>query len=156
MSATRFRFPLARLLALRERRERDAAITLAAAREREVRLEASRDKTAERRTHTRDALMPAPGKVGSVADMYNVSFLLEQLDAHAVVTTVALTTAAEEAANCHATLVDRVRERRVLERLRDRQLAEWRTAADMRERDAMDAIAQVHYAPHHSESHTDD
>ncbi|HYV99729.1 MAG TPA: flagellar export protein FliJ [Gemmatimonadaceae bacterium] len=139
---TRFRFPLARLLSLRERRERDAAIALAAARSAEasVRLayEAARARHQEARAH----VTPGAGSSRTIADLQRAAFIVEQLDVRASTASGELAAASREATSRQASLVERVRDRRVLERLRDRQQSDWRIAADRKAREEMDEIAQ--------------
>jgi flagellar export protein FliJ len=135
-----YRFPLARLLALREQRERAAAASYAAARTAEAALLANVTHANAERADARDRLLPAPGCASSVAELTHVAFLVTQLDAYVANVTGQLGEAAAETARQQALLVDRVRDRRILERLRERRRLEWQLAADRRERETMDAV----------------
>jgi flagellar FliJ protein len=138
----RFRFRLQRLLDLRERKEQDAAVALAAAQRRADELQAQCDATTTRRSEARARMLPPGGAAHSMRDLYTAALLVEQLDGAAMSLAESLRVAAGDADSCRGSLAERVRERRTLERLRDRKLEEWNSASAQRDRETMDSVAQ--------------
>jgi flagellar FliJ protein len=134
-----FHFPLERLLSLRERRENDVSKALGAARNAETELRTTRALTARERDAARSALLPAPGTHTDVASLRNNAILVERLDQRLRAIDDGIAKAEAESTRLHAALLVCVRDRRVLERLRERRHAEWRVEVDRREREVMDA-----------------
>lgn len=135
-----FRFTLARLLGIRERAERDAAVALAKSRNTEAALLTQLQHSSTERDAARATLLPLPGQTTDVASLSMIAFSLEHLDRRIKALGQRCRIAAEETRSRHATLIDRIRDRRVLERLRDRQFAAWRAENDRRDRETMDAF----------------
>lgn len=147
MSA-RFVFRLQRLLALRERRESDAAVALVTARAHLDALHAAQADLESRRAGIREGLLPATGATGTVASYQLRALLLDELEARGLTLACAIAEAESDVAQRHEELNHRHRDRRVLERLRERQhtLAEGEGARV--DRVAMDEVAQRHTLRH--------
>jgi flagellar protein FliJ len=143
---TMFQFRLQRVLELREKTEQEAAVRLAEARTEAdaahhaaAVLEAIREEGIE-------AISRGHATPRSAGQLQNASFLIEHLnrqlnEAHGV------TEAAE--ANLHRKLIEftaAFQERRVLDRLRDRQHEEWKADAVHADRQLMDGIALIRFA----------
>jgi flagellar export protein FliJ len=141
-----FKFRLQRVLDLRERKERDAATALVTAeehadgaRQERARLELARQELAARGT-------PRPAtQARSVGELRNIGFLLERLDERVAV-------AATEAAAAEAAVAERrgelqlaFRDRRTLDRLKERHLEGYRAAEAAADRTLMDEIALTRF-----------
>lgn len=142
---SRFKFRLQRLLDLRQKREQEAAGAVAAARNA---AEAAAQKQAElaaRRDQTRQELLPAQGETVRVGQLHEIAYLVRALDDH-VATAQKASQAAERVVQEKMTeLSDAMRDRRVLDRLKDRRTVEWRTEDARQEREVMDAIARTRF-----------
>ncbi|MFI5309606.1 MAG: flagellar export protein FliJ [Gemmatimonadales bacterium] len=146
MTGPRFRFPLQRLLDLREGKERTAAVALASAR---VAAEEARSEKASldtRRSEARCALIPAPGSERKIAELRQVAFIMEHLDERVAGVNEMLTTAEHEVAAKSDQLGESMKDRRVLDRLKERQLNDWRVLDARDEREAMDGIGRTRFA----------
>ncbi len=142
---TVFKFNLQRILELRSKREQEIATQLSQARSEaeDARqaceaLQALRDAGQERwvQAHAADR---------TVGQMQNLSYVLERLDQciaeaghHALATQELVQKVAND-------LAAAFQERRVLDRLRERRLEEWRTAEVQLDRQTMDGIALARY-----------
>jgi flagellar export protein FliJ len=140
-------FRLARLLAVRERRQQAAAVDLARAQEALEALEQTLAalEAARGQLRARQRTTPAGGGTAGLLQTLGI------VDGHvaAQVRQVAQQVEAARAtvARCHATLLERTRERRVLELLRDKQRSAGQQEEDRRERQVMDEIALHRYRP---------
>ncbi len=154
-----FKFRLQRVLDLRARTERDAATALVTAQEAadsahaaQRRLEQARAEMAARMqvgmagdgaTAAHDAALPVPG--ASVGALRNMSFLLDRLDER-VASAAAQTTAAQHAVVAHEdALRAAYRDRRTLDRLRERHQDAWRAGEAAQDRAQMDEIALTRF-----------
>src|SRR5687767_2150898 len=129
-----FRFRLQRVLELRERKERDAATALVTAREQlerareeEERLAAARDAlAAQALSHGGASAGEAPSGGASVGALRTLHFLLGRLDERVASAASETTTAEHAAAQRHDELRAAFRDRRTLDRLRERHEESWR------------------------------
>lgn len=140
-----FKFRLQRLLDLREQKEREMAAGLARA---EHAADAARAELANLdavRAIGREQLHAVHATDGTVGELRNLVFVLEQLDAQVASAQASVDAAEEAAARARGELGDAFRDRRVLDRLRDRHEADFRGAADAADRQAMDAIALTRF-----------
>ena len=154
-----FRFRLQRVLDLRARTERDAATALVSAQET---ADAARDAQ-QRMERARGELaasmmtgMAADGQDGtaqavpgaSVGVLRNLSFLLDRLDER-VASAAEQASAAQHAVSAHEeALRAAYRDRRTLDRLRERHLDAWRAGEAAQDRAAMDEIALTRFTQH--------
>jgi flagellar FliJ protein len=145
MSAPRFKFSLQRVLELREEAESVAAIELASARA--VAEEARRVKEVldARRAETRQALDAPPGRERRIAEVRQIYMLMEHLDTSVARADESVASAERGVADGQARLGETVKDRRVIDRLRERQLEAWRVAGDRVERETMDDIARARF-----------
>ncbi len=146
MSGGRFKFSLQRLLTLREKAERQAAIELAVARVAKEEAQAEQQRLGASRAEARDALMPKPGASRTVSELRHIAYLMEQLDARTEVADESATEAGRAVDEKQASLGERLRDRRMLDRLRERHLADWRIADDRRDRELMDGLGRASHA----------
>src|SRR5690606_24085972 len=89
----------------------------------------------------RAGLLPAAGGDGTVGQLRNVAFVVEQLDRQVESAATAMGAAENAAAAARHDLSTAHVERRVLDRLRDRHAAGWRDAESRADRQTMDSIA---------------
>jgi flagellar FliJ protein len=145
-----FRFRLQRVLELRERHERDAATALtraqdtaAAARREAVTLAAARAELASERP----GASAAGGRAGvPVGALHNLSFLLDRLDERVALAGAAVHSAEGTVGEREGALRAAFRDRRALDRLRERHEDAWRAGAAAADRQLMDEIALTRFA----------
>ena len=140
-----FRFRLQRVLELRERKERDAATELVQARDdaERARAEQARLEAARAELATRDGSGDGASSVGALRTLH---FLLGRLDERVAHAESEATTAEHVVAQRQDALTSAFRDRRTLDRLRERHTETWRAAeaaADLRQ---MDEIALTRFA----------
>ena len=145
MSGPRFRFPLQRLLTMRQKAESEAAIELATANNSETAARHDKDALAEQRAEARDVMLPAPGQSQTIGAIRQVAFLMEQLDSRIVGAAEVVAAAERNVQEKQWMLGERVRDRRVLDRLRDRQLESWKVEEARAERNVMDGIGSTRF-----------
>ena len=150
-----FRFRLQRVLDLRARVERDAATALVsaqeaaeAARAEEERLQAARAQLAASLTTgmamsggSPSAALPAP----SVGELRNLGFLLERMDQRVAGAAAETAAAAQVVESREDALRAAYRDRRTLDRLRERHHDAFRAAEAQADRTAMDEIALTRF-----------
>jgi flagellar FliJ protein len=146
MTAPQFKFRLQRLLDLRELAEREASIALATARNVEDEARREKDSIAAQRTATRELLLPPPGSHCRVSELRQVSVLLERLDAGSAQADYKVSKAASQVHQKQVQLGETVTNRRILDRLKDRQRENWRIADERAERAVMDDIGRARFA----------
>ena len=138
-----FRFRLQRVLDLRERRERDAATALTQAQE--AADAARRDAAAL--TAARAELAVANVGVGvPVGALHNLGFLLARMDERVAVAGTVVRAAEGAVGEREGALRAAFRDRRTLDRLRERHQDAWRAGAAAADRQAMDEIALARFA----------
>jgi flagellar export protein FliJ len=140
-----FKFRLQRLLDLRERAEREKAVELVRA---EAAAEAARAALANLeavRTIGRERMHAAHGGDGTVGQLRNLAFVLEQLDRQLLTAQASVTEAEQQSALVRQDLSEAHQGRRVLDRLRERHEADWRGAAEHADRQTMDGIALARF-----------
>ena len=138
-----FRFRLQRVLDLRERRERDAATALAQAQE--AADAARRDAAAL--AAARAELAAADVGVGvPVGALHNLGFLLDRMDERVAVAGAVVRAAEGTVGEREGALRAAFRDRRTLDRLRERHQDAWRAGAAAADRQAMDEIALARFA----------
>lgn len=143
-----FRFRLQRILELRERKQRDAASALAnaqasadEAREEQARIEAAREALADA-----TAPAPLPGMPGAtVGSLRNLHFLLERLDNDLASAASATEAAEQHVAKREDELRTAFRERRTIDRLREKHQEAWRANESAADRQKMDEIALTRF-----------
>jgi flagellar export protein FliJ len=145
MTHGRFRFPLQRLLAIRKKAEDEASVELAIARGAEADALLARTALDTQRAEARDALMPTPGSNRAVSELRHVTLIIDQIDNRAVRASEDIVKAQEEVREHEAQLGERLKDRRVLDRLRDRQQAAWQVVDGQMDRELMDTLARARF-----------
>lgn len=141
-----FHFRLQQVLEMRSRGEREAAGRLAAARGEAREARDAHAALEEVRAAGSSALLAAGAAPRSVSQLQAAARVLEHLDRHLVVS-AQTAEAAEKAADAQLVQYrDALRDRRVLDRLRDRHLEEWTAEAAQADRVEMDEIALARFA----------
>ncbi len=134
----RFRFRLGRLLALREKAQDRAAVALAQSLDAAARIAQAQERAAQIAVAARQdaaAERTRPGERAALA------WLSERADAGAAELGRQLTDAQRDAESRRHELLIRTRERRVLEKLRERQTEAWREDSSRRAQHQMDDVA---------------
>jgi flagellar protein FliJ len=142
---SRFKFRLQRLLDLRQKREQEAAGAVAAARSEAEAATRRQAELAARRDQTRQELLPAEGQTIRVGRLHEIAYLVHALDGHVATAQKASQAAEQIVQQKLGELSDAMRDRRVLDRLKDRRSVEWRTEDARQEREVMDAIARTRF-----------
>ena len=145
MTQARFKFPLERLLAIRKKAEEEASIELAVARGAEDDARTVRDDLAAQRDVAREALLPTPGSNRAVSELRSVALIIDQIDSRAVRASEEVMKAQEGVKQHETQLGERLKDRRVLDRLRDRQLAAWQVLDGQVDRELMDTLARARF-----------
>ena len=141
MSESRFAFSLRRLLSIREKAERVAALDLATAHAEEQEARQIKKSLDQDRAQARDALLPPPGQESRVSELKQVAFLIEQLDTHGESARESVDAAERSVEEKRSRLGETLRDRRVLDRLQEREHEAWLVAEKREERTVMDDIA---------------
>jgi len=152
-----FKFRLQRVLELRARKERDAAMALVsaeesaeAARAERARLDLARQELAARRT------VNTPSAALSVGELRNLGFLLERLDEQVTVAQSAASAAEAAVEERREELRTAYQGRRTLDRLRERHLEGHRAAEAAADRQLMDEIALTRFTQNAPSQSTQD
>ena len=143
MTAPRFRFSLQRILALRERAEHDAALSLSSAMQAEAIAQEANAEAERRRAAGHDAMRPTQGGECNVGELRALAALVQGLDGQATAARDAADQAVLREADERRGLADRVRERQTMERLRAHKEEVWRMQASRDDRAIMDEIARA-------------
>lgn len=136
-----FRFPLQRLLDLKAKREQEMARQLAAARTDAEGAETLRDTIAGLKAAGADQVAHGVDSALSVGELVSMREALTQMDARLEVAEEAAVAANEVVQARNADLHGAVRDRQVLDRLRDRRLEQHKANENQLDRAAMDAVA---------------
>jgi flagellar protein FliJ len=140
-----FQFRLQRVLDLREQREQETAAKLAAARNEADAARGAQEALESLRADSIDRLSQAHSGAAPVGQLQNISYVLEHLNRQ-----IAQARSVAEAADETVRLLvveytTAFQDRRVLDRLKDRQHGEWKSSESSSDRQAMDGIAIARY-----------
>jgi flagellar FliJ protein len=138
-----FQFRLQRVLELREQREQQLATQLVRAMSVEDAARAALDEL--RASRTTSAPTVGAGDHRSVGELANIALLLQQLDGQIDAAADAVTAARATVSAVRGALTTAQQDRRVLDRLRERDQQTFRTSAEQSERREMDDIALTRY-----------
>ena len=142
MSTRRFSFRLQRLLALRQMAERAAAVSLGSSQAMASEAHVAEERLAARRSDARAGMFPPRGAARHVGEVLQAARFVEQIDVQLEHAGSAAQQADARVRDTRLHLGERVRERRILERLRDRHFAVWANDVEHEEREIMDGIAR--------------
>jgi flagellar FliJ protein len=141
------RFRLQRLLDLKQKREQELARQLAEA-QREV--DGARARHSELDTLRGDAAASLAGSADSgsrsVGELMSLTYSLQQLSEHVELQDERVKEAEASASERTGALQHAVQERRVLDRLREKHEELAKTTEQIKDRDAMDAIALTRFS----------
>lgn len=137
-----FRFPLQRVLDLRERQQRDAAAALAAAQDVADAARRAEHAILSARAELASVAGAAPGHAAAaVGALRTTAFLLDRLDEQAQVAGAACDAASAAVGDREQALHAAYRNRRALDRLRERHQTAWQHGTVAADRQRMDEIA---------------
>jgi flagellar FliJ protein len=138
---TKFRFRLDRLLDLRSRKERQQAETLGRALRDENAKREALEQAQERLGTAREQAVPEPGHLTAAGTLHNlgltVAAAMTRRDAAAVSQSEAEKALESERERYEAAQ----RDRRVIERLREKRLEDWTRDTDRKEQQELDGLA---------------
>jgi len=137
-----FRFRLQQVLDLREQHERALASQLAQAMGAEREAQAALEGLRAVRTASGEAVM---GGSHSIGELTNLAFILDRLDGQIASASDAVTAAGQTVAQMKDAVTAAFQDRRVLDRLRDRQAESHRVAEGQIDQRTMDDIALTRY-----------
>lgn len=140
-----FKFRLQRLLDLRAAREREKSVELVRAEAECDAVRATLNDLQSARDDGRTRLLAPAGSQGTIGQLRNLAFIVEQLDRQVDSATTAMNVAESAAAVVRQDLNSAYVDRRVLDRLRDRHAADWRGAETQADRQTMDGIALTRF-----------
>jgi flagellar export protein FliJ len=140
-----FKFRLQSVLELREQTERESAARLA-----EAEAAADEARVAQRTLESIQqngaaAIRDAHGTT-TIGEMRSIGYVLEQLDHHIADAQTRVAAADDVVAQARTDLTSALQARRVLSRLRDRHLENWRTEDNAQEMKQMDEFALARFA----------
>ncbi|GJG86606.1 hypothetical protein tb265_17870 [Gemmatimonadetes bacterium T265] len=140
-----FRFPLQRVLDLRERQQRDAAAALAAAQDAADAARRAEAAILSARVELAAAGFAPAGAGAPVGALRTTAFLVGRLDAQAEAAGAVAEAAAAAVSDREHALHAAYRDRRALDRLRERHHTTWQAGAVAADRQQMDEIALTRF-----------
>jgi flagellar FliJ protein len=140
-----FRFRLQRVLELREQAEQARAREMAAATDVAEQARREADALAALREAQREAI-DAAANGATVGELQHLTYVVRELDERLDVATEDVRTADAQLAAAQAALRDAARDRRVLDRLREKHVERHQEAALQQDRVTMDEIALAQFA----------
>jgi flagellar FliJ protein len=152
-----YKFPLQRLLELREQREHAMARELATARDRADATRQQHDTLAAARANAHARVAEATSQAISVGHLVNMTYALSQLTERTDAAQQRVAAADAAVDERQGALTSAAQDRQILDRLRSRRLDEFRAAEAVHDRKTMDEIALArftgtHRAPDRGES----
>ena len=136
-----FKFRLQRVLELREKREEAQAIQLAKAEETASTARTQRDELQALRTESRAQITSANASAPTVGHLHHLGFVLNALDHRLVQASQTVSKAEGVVSDARVSLELAARDRRVLDRLKDKHSDVHRAGEAHRDRVQMDEIA---------------
>jgi flagellar export protein FliJ len=140
-----FNFRLQRVLELREQKEKALATRLVEAKTRADEMERARAVLAEVRSTGSQQLVAAHSVQVTVGQLRNLSFVLDRIDQQLAEASTEARAAEAQVESAQAELTAAFRDRRVLDRLREKARLQWQQAEVQADRTLMDEIALVRY-----------
>jgi flagellar protein FliJ len=140
-----FKFPLQRVLELRAKREKEIAGKLVEARSAADDARERADAITAVRDAGRQSLTTTGGASLTIGEIRHRALVLDQLTQHVHEAKTAATRAEDTAVRVQHDLTAALVERRILDRLRDRLLDEYKTGEVKLDRSTMDDIATTRF-----------
>jgi len=144
-----FRFRLQRVLELREKSEQARAQTLHAANENADEQRSHQDAMFALRQLQRDSLEAVSHGVITAGEMQHLAFIIDQLDDRLLRAADDVVEAERLVAEAQVALQLASRDRRVIDRLKERHVERWQDAEQQRDRTHMDEIALARFTRKH-------
>lgn len=141
-----FKFRLQRILELREQAEQAKARALASAQDAAEAARRERDALADLHKSSRAELDAAQNAEPRIGHLQQLGFVLQSLDARLESAGDSVRAADEIVEGARKLLDDAARDRRVLDRLKDRHTDQWRIEEAHKDRVGMDEIAISRFA----------
>jgi flagellar FliJ protein len=138
---SRFLFRLQRVLELRAQHEQAVATSLARALDRADETREAHEMLAQIRKAGAEQLSAAHSANVTVGQLQNIGYVLEQLDQHVTMAADSADAARTGVSDAEQELTVAHQARRMLDRLRERQLGEWTQAQSQDDRQRMDTFA---------------
>lgn len=142
---SRFSFRLQRVLDLKEKVEQEKASELARAQAQSDQAQEALAALAAVRAAGAQQLAAAHGSHLTVGQLQNLGFVLGQIDAQVTRASDDADSAASAVRGAQAELTTALQQRRVLDRLRERQLDQWQHAESHADLQAMDDLALTRF-----------
>ena len=142
---TPFGFSLSKILEFRRHVEQEEARSLAQARREAEAAHQARLDLEEVQARGRAKLAKAHNMGGSVGQIRNMEFVLNRMEDHLKKADAACQEADEGVVERVKIYVDAMKQRRMLDKLRDRRLEEWKVDEGRREQKAMDEVAGMRH-----------
>lgn len=136
-----FKFRLQRVLELREEHEQAKARVLATAQDAADAARREQEALANVRAASRAEVDAAHAEAPRVGHLHQLGFVLQSLDQRLIAATETVTTAEGVVVEARGELTEAARERRVLDRLKEKHAEVWRAEEAQRDRLLMDEIA---------------
>lgn len=141
-----FRFRLQRVLELREKQEKAQALELARAEEAATAARKQRDDLAALHAASRSQLASMHSGEPTVGHLHHLGFVLNALDQRLGHAAASVTSAENDVSTARVSLEVAARDRRVMDRLKDKHEDAHRGTVNHRERVTMDEIALSRFA----------
>jgi flagellar FliJ protein len=138
---TAFPFSLSKVLDYRRHQEQEEARTLAQARIEAEAAHKARVDLEEIQSQGRAKLAEAHNSGGSVGQIRNMEFVLSRLEDHLQDADAVCQKADEGVVERVKTYVEALKERRTLDKLRDKRFEEWKVEEGRKEQKVMDEVA---------------
>lgn len=140
-----FRFRLQRVLELREKREQAQAIQLAKAEETASAARSTRDELQALHAASRAQITSAHRTEPTVGHLNHLGYVLSELDQRLGQASQVVTKAEGVVSEARVSLEEAARDRRVLDRLKEKHTDAFRTEASHRDRVEMDEVALARF-----------
>lgn len=144
-----FKFRLQRILELREQKEKAQARELASAQHTAELAVQTQEMIAAIREDSRQQVQAATESAPRVGHLHQFDSVLNALDARLTDATEAVAAAESTVAAAQQLLADAARERKVLDRLKERHAGAWRVDEAQKDRVSMDEIALTRFTRQH-------
>ncbi len=141
-----FSFSLQRVLDLRTQKEREAAATLASAREEAEQARQEHDELEQARSHGVLRIAEVRGGGATVGQLQNLGLVIQSLDRQLASARDLVQQADARVERRMADFTSASQDRRVLDRLREKHLQVWQADTMQQDRKSMDSIALTRHA----------
>lgn len=141
-----FKFRLQRILELREQHEKAKARELASAQRVSESAHSAKDEIAALRDDSKTHIEKTASEAPRVGHLQQLGLVLDSLDARVILATEAAKLADADVQKAQGVLEDAVRDRRILDRLKDRHAETYSVETAQQDRVQMSAIALVQFS----------